>query len=63
MPAPAPYVITLSCGCRIRTRNHPLRPHNRYRCPYGLGHGYSVPWAVWTNGTRSQTNPKEQAHE
>lgn len=62
MSAPAPYVITLSCGYRIRKRNRPMRL-DRYPCPYGLGHGYNVSWAAWTNGTRNQTNPKEQAHE
>lgn len=52
--------IRLACGCLIRKRVVPGGPGAFYPCIYGLGHGYNVIWASWTDTTTGVTrdNPK-----
>lgn len=55
--------IRLACGCLIRKRVVPGGPGAFYPCIYGLGHGYSVIWASWTDTETGVTrdNPKAVA--
>ena len=54
-----PYRITLECGCTVRARNSPLRPQIKYACRSNIGHGYSVRWSSWTDGTKTIINRTE----
>ena len=43
------FLVTLTCGCRIRLRNNPHRKGGKFSCPSGQGHGYSLTWTSWTD--------------
>mgnify|MGYP001612442540 CR=1 FL=1 len=49
-------LVSLKCGCRVRTRNYPLNEQARMGCSSGLGHSYNQPWLSWTDTERGTSS-------
>lgn len=47
------FLVHLACGCSVRMRVSPANGHSKFACP-GAGHGYSLPWTLFTDLTSDQ---------
>lgn len=52
--------VTLTCGCQTNVRSTPMNKASTYPCPSNQGHGYSVNWTSWDDGTRTGTNDRHK---
>lgn len=60
------YRTELSCGCVINMRVEPMSEGAKFMCPYGKGHGYTLPWMkTWKVGNeeRPRVNQKFTENE
>lgn len=54
-PVRAQIVVTLTCGCRTKTRLMPL-PNATMGCSSGLAHGYDLRWTKAVDNGKTFTN-------